>query len=231
MFRRFGWHNNPLGDTDPLDGYAQERSRMVDAQMVARGITDPRVIAAMRTVPRHWFVPKEARDQAYEDHPVDIHHGQTISQPFMVAAMTQLLMLKPQDRVLEIGTGSGYQSAVLATLVSHVYTIERVPELAETARRRLAALEYDNVTVLVGDGTLGHPDAAPYDAILVTAGGPSVPDPLKLQLAESGRLVCPVGTREVQHLVRVTRTGGTFHQEEGVGCVFVPLIGEEGWPA
>lgn len=187
------------------------------------------MLEAMRTVPRHLFVPEEQRVHAYEDHPVQIGHGQTISQPYMVGLMTQELALDANDRVLEIGTGSGYQTAILAELAREVVTIERHPILADMARERLSRLEYANVTVVAGDGTLGYPASAPYDAILVTAGGPRVPESLKEQLATSGRLVCPVGPRDIQRLVTVTRTEKGFQEQTGISCVFVPLVGDEGW--
>lgn len=213
-----------------MDSYEEERARMVESQLVARHITDERVLEAMRTVPRHAFVPEAYRRHAYEDHPVEIGRGQTISQPYMVALMTQLLALKPADRVLEIGTGSGYQAAVLATLAQHVTTVERIASLAEHALDLLQALEYPNVDVHVGDGSLGWPFGAPYDAIVVTAAAPDVPKALCDQLADRGRLVCPVGTRDLQYLVRIVREGARLLEDEGVKCIFVPLIGKEGWP-
>ncbi|NUM56549.1 MAG: protein-L-isoaspartate(D-aspartate) O-methyltransferase [Candidatus Hydrogenedentes bacterium] len=203
---------------------------MVESQLMARRIVDERVLDAMRAVPRHAFIPEPLRRHAYEDHPIEIGHGQTISQPYMVAVMTQLLELDPSDRVLEIGTGSGYQTAILASIASHVTSVERIPPLADRAAERLRNLEYSNIEVVTGDGTLGWRDGAPYDAIVVTAAAPSVPLSLREQLAEGGRLVCPVGPRELQYLVRVVRHGGSFHEDESVKCVFVPLIGAEGWP-
>jgi len=211
------------------DAFARERNRMVDIQIASRGVVDPRVLAAMRRVPRHRFVPSEAAASAYEDHPVQIGCGQTISQPYMVAVMTELLTLQPDERVLEIGTGSGYQAAILAGLAKEVITLERHAELAERAQACFAQLGYDNITVLVRDGTLGYPESAPYDAILVTAGGPQIPSSLKGQLSVGGRLVCPVGPRDVQHLITVVRTEAGFEQTTGIGCVFVPLVGVEGW--
>lgn len=211
------------------NGYAREREAMVESQILARGVHDARVADAMRRVPRHCFVPATLQRHAYEDRPLEIGWGQTISQPYMVALMTSLLALQPEDRVLEIGTGSGYQSAILSLLAAEVFTIERKEGLAEVARDHLKGLGYCNVTVLVGDGTLGCPAYAPFDAILVTAGGPSVPESLKTQLKNGGRLVCPVGPRSVQRLVRLVRLGQTFHEEQSIDCVFVPLIGQEGW--
>jgi len=209
--------------------YTRERNRMVDAQIATRGVMDQRVLAAMRKVPRHVFVPPELVSYAYEDHPVQIGHGQTISQPYMVGLMTELLQLRPGDRVLEVGTGSAYQAAILAELAAEVVSVERNADLAERARQRLAQLGYPHVTVLTGDGTLGHPERAPYDAILVTAGGPTAPPSLKNQLAVGGRLVCPVGPRDVQTLVTVVRTEEGFEEHGGISCVFVPLVGAEGW--
>jgi len=209
--------------------YARERNRMVTDQITARGVSAERVLDVMRTVPRHRFIPAESRMHAYEDHPIRIGCGQTISQPYMVALMTELLALRPEDRVLEVGTGSGYQAAILAELAAEVITVERNEELAERARVCLERLGYENVTVVVGDGTMGWPGGAPYDAILVTAAGPNTPASLKNQLRVGGRLVCPTGPRDVQQLVTVIRTGEGFHQEIGIACVFVPLLGEEGW--
>jgi len=184
----------------------------------------------MRAVPRHFFVPPEFQKHAYEDHPVKIGCGQTISQPYMVAIMTELLELEASDRVLEIGTGSGYQTAILATLANEVVSVERHADLAEYAQARLAQAGYRNVEVVEGDGTQGYPQRAPYDAIIVTAGSPLVPDSLKKQLAIGGRLICPAGPRECQELIKLTRDETGFDEETSIRCVFVPLIGEEGWP-
>jgi len=202
---------------------------MVERQLRARGISDSRVLEAMEHVPRHVFMPERVRAHAYDDRAVSIGAGQTISQPYMVALMTELLTLRPNDRVLEIGTGSGYQTAVLAELVDHVVTVERHAVLAERARHILDELGYPNVTVFVGDGTQGYETGGPYDAILVTAGGPQIPSSLEAQLAVGGRMVCPVGPREVQDLVRVVRTPDGLRQERSIRCSFVPLIGDEGW--
>ena len=209
--------------------FAVERDRMVKDQIVARGVKDPQVLDVLRRVPRHHFVLPETKRQAYEDHPVLIGCGQTISQPYMVALMTELLELKPQEKVLEIGTGSGYQTAILAELAAEVVSIERNEPLADRARACLESAGYDNVTVLVGDGTLGWPEDAPYDAILVTAGSPQLPSSLEAQLAMGGRLVCPVGSRDIQKLLKVVRTTEGFREEAGISCVFVPLLGAEGW--
>jgi len=212
------------------NAFALERNRMVDDQIAARGVKDPRVLEALREVPRHFFIPPEFQKHAYEDHPIEIGCGQTISQPYMVAIMTELLDLEASDRVLEIGTGSGYQTAILAALAGEVVSVERHADLAEWARLRIAECGLRNVKVIVGDGTQGYPERAPYDAILVTAGGPHVPDSLKDQLAIGGRLVCPAGPRECQRLIKLTRSSAGFDEETSIGCVFVPLIGEEGWP-
>lgn len=207
-----------------------ERDAMVDQQIAARGVRDARVLTAMRTVPRHEFIPPEVQAQAYEDHPVSIACGQTISQPYIVAVMTELLALRPQDRVLEIGTGSGYQTAVLAELVREVVSVERHQALAESASACLKRLNFTNVTVVRGDGTQGHADRAPYDAILVTAGSPQTPPALLGQLAEGGRLLCPVGDRHTQRLLKIVRSENRYLRTESLACVFVPLIGETAWP-
>jgi protein-L-isoaspartate(D-aspartate) O-methyltransferase len=208
-----------------------ERERMVQAQIEARGIRDPEVLAAFRTVPREAFLPPELSEFAYQDSPLPIEQGQTISQPYIVALMTAALALRPSDRVLEIGTGSGYAAAILGQVASRVYTIERHPELADLAARRLGELGFQQVEVQCGDGTLGWPEHAPYDAISVTAGGPGVPHALLDQLAPGGRLVMPVGEgRELQKLVRVTRQpDGSFATEDLGDVRFVPLIGAQGW--
>jgi protein-L-isoaspartate(D-aspartate) O-methyltransferase len=212
--------------------FAEERERMVELQIAGRGVRDPAVLAAMRKVPRECFVSDVQADVAYDDGPLPIGEGQTISQPYVVAVMTEAVRLKPGDRVLEIGTGSGYAAAVLAVIVAEVYTIERIESLAERARRRLADLGYANVHVRYGDGSLGWPEHAPYDAIVVTAGGPDVPRSLLAQMAIGGRLVMPVGSvPRFQRLVRVVRTGeDTYDREALEDVAFVPLIGAEGWP-
>ncbi len=204
---------------------------MILNQLIARGVSDPRVLDVMRRVPRHAFVPAPLRAAAYEDRPLRIGSGQTISQPYMVAAMTELLRVEPDSLVLEIGTGSGYQSAILSLLARHVVTMERIDALAKEAAGRLSSLGYHNVTVLTGDGTLGAPDEALYDAIVVTAGAPHVPLALKEQLAPGARLVCPVGSERMQKLIIITRTPGHFLEEQGFACTFVPLIGYDGWKA
>lgn len=205
------------------------RERMVQEQIAARGVRDPRVLEAMRRVPRHFFVPEAYRHLAYSDGPLPIGHGQTISQPYIVARMTELLALQGDEKVLEIGTGSGYQAAILAHLAREVHTIERVPELAQQAAERLRALGLTQVTVHQGDGSGGLPEEAPFDAILVTAAAPEVPRPLLAQLRDGGRLVLPVGTRGVQYLERWTRQGKQYRRERLEPVAFVPLVGEYGW--
>ncbi len=208
----------------------RQRERMVAEQLVARGIADPRVLAVMGEVPRHLFVQEALARQAYMDNPLPIGEGQTISQPYMVALMTELLKVEPGMKVLEIGTGSGYQAAVLGRLGADVYTVERIPGLCESARDRLRGMGLFNVHVKLDDGTLGWPSAAPFDRVMVTAGGPEVPQPLVDQLAEGGRLVIPVGaTRRTQCLVLVEKTGGQARQSEICGVQFVDLVGAHGW--
>jgi len=207
----------------------QARARMVTEQIQARGIHDVAVLTAMLRVPRHFFVEAALRERAYEDTPLPIGERQTISQPYMVALMTSALELRPGDRVLEIGTGSGYQTAVLAELGVQVLSVERIQGLAERARLVLRLLGHTGVRIEVGDGSLGWPDAAPYDAILVTAGAPQIPRPLLDQLAPQGRLVLPMGEDELQSLVRLRR-GGMGLIEEYLGeCRFVKLRGSYGW--
>ena len=212
-----------------MDSYQDEREKMVSEQIARRGVSDEGVLDAMRTVPRHMFVPPGAQDYAYADSPVRIGNGQTISQPYIVALMTQLLDVHPHHKVLDVGTGSGYQAAVLAELAKEVHSIERHPELAESAEARLSSLGYDSVHVQVGDGTLGYLPAAPYDRILVAAAAPAVPQALLDQLAQGGRLVIPVGKRFSQILQIWDREEGTFNHTSDISVVFVPLIGENGW--
>ena len=202
---------------------------MVERQLKPRGIKDALVLQAMAKVPRHVFVPPELGESAYEDRPLPIGEGQTISQPYMVAAMTEALRLEGGERVLEIGTGSGYQAAVLAEIVERVVTVERIAELSGAAEKALRDLGYVNIEFVVADGSKGHEPRAPYDAILVTAGAPIIPEALLDQLAELGRLVIPVGNAFHQTLTRVTTAGGRRQAERLEGCVFVPLIGEFGW--
>ena len=208
-----------------------ERDRMVAGQIAARGVEDPLVLDAMRAVPREDFVPADLGEYAYEDGPLSIGHGQTVSQPYIVAVMIAAARVRLGDRVLEIGTGSGYGAAVLSKIAGEVYTVERIEGLADSARDRLAALGYDNVHVRCGDGTLGWAEHAPYDAIIVTAGGPTVPRALLEQLKSGGRLVMPLGSEpRAQRLIRRTRTGPeTYTQDDLEWVVFVPLIGEHGW--
>ena len=202
---------------------------MVEHQIKARGIKNDPVLEAMRKVPRHLFVPSESLDSAYSDRPLPIGHGQTISQPYMVAVMTEALEFEGGEKVLEVGTGSGYQAAVLAEIAGHVMTTERVPELAEEARRKLRDLGYTNIEVVVTDGSGGFRERAPYDGIIVTAGAPEIPGVLVDQLADRGRLVIPVGNSYQQTLTRLRRRGEEHVRERLEGCVFVPLIGEHGW--
>jgi len=209
--------------------YQVERERMVRTQIKARGIHNPSVLEAMRIVPRHRFVPGHVVGAAYRDSPLPIGDGQTISQPYIVALMTELLELEGDERVLEVGTGSGYQASILGHLAKTVISVERLPKLAKASAGILAELGYDNIYVHVGDGTLGWPEEAPYDAIIVTAAAPAIPEPLKKQLADGGRLVVPVGPRWTQELVRVRRVGGTYQTDLLIGVAFVPLIGEHGW--
>jgi len=207
------------------------RRRMIQEQLIPRGIEDQRVLAAMARVPRHLFVPEALWHQAYSDCPLPIGHGQTISQPYIVALMTEALALKGKEKVLEIGTGSGYQAAVLAELAQRVFSVERVPELALKARRTLDKLGYGNVLIRVGDGTQGWPERAPFDAIIVTAGAPQVPKALLEQLKEGGRMVIPVGGEEGQELLMIVKAEGRYLKEDLGGCRFVKLIGEHGWRA
>jgi len=215
---------------DPVDPNLAERQRMVDEQIRRRGITDPRVLRVMELTPRERFVLPQAADQAFADQALPIECRQTISQPYMVAAMTTLLKLQPHHRVLEIGTGSGYQTAVLAQLCRTVYTIERLPLLTEMAHATLHELGIHNVVYRVGDGTLGWPEEAPFDRIIVTAGAPAEPPPALLeQLAESGRMVIPVGSESDQILTVIDRAHGRFHEHPQFPCRFVKLIGQQGW--
>lgn len=205
------------------------RNEMVETQLIPRGIFDKRVLEAMRKVPRHRFVTEEERTVAYEDCALPIGEGQTISQPYMVAIMTELLNLQGEEKILEIGTGSGYQAAILGRLAKKVYTIERVDTLAERASALFKNLDYSNVEVLVGDGTLGYEKEAPFDGIIITAGCPEIPRPLIDQLSDGGRLVLPLGDRFHQTLTIVTKQGVEIFTEESIGCVFVPLVGKHGW--
>jgi protein-L-isoaspartate(D-aspartate) O-methyltransferase len=209
--------------------YRLQRHGMVETQLARRGIEDTRVLDAMRRVPREAFVPERLRCRAYDDSPLSIGEGQTISQPYMVAVMTEALALGGTEKVLEIGTGSGYQTAVLAECAREIATVERIGPLLERAKAVLGGLGYSNISFIRGDGTKGRAEAAPYDAIIVTAGAPKVPDPLKEQLAAGGRLVIPVGDRHFQQCLKITRQAGRYIEETLTGCTFVPLLGEEGW--
>jgi protein-L-isoaspartate(D-aspartate) O-methyltransferase len=210
--------------------YEIERKRMVDEQIIRRGITDERVILAMQKIPREIFVEEALQEKAYGDHPLPIGCGQTISQPFMVALMTQHLKLSGKEKVLEIGTGSGYQAAILAELALKVYTIERVKILFEKAQKvLLEKLRYKNIVTILGDGSFGLPNFAPFDRIIVTAAAPEVPKPLIDQLTDNGILVIPKGDKFFQSLLIVTKEGDKLHTKNGGGCVFVPLVGKYGW--
>lgn len=212
-----------------VDEFLQLRAEMVDKQLRRRGISDPRVLAAMAAVPREEFVPEELRARAYDDGPLPIGEGQTISQPYIVAAMTAALALTGMERVLEVGAGCGYQAAVLSVLAKDIYAVESRCTLASAVDARLQWLGYANVHVHFGDGTLGLPELAPFDAILVSAAAPAVPEPLRWQLAENGRLILPVGDAENQELRLVVRHGNSFETHALEACRFVPLVGQHGW--
>ena len=212
--------------------YKAARNQMVDRQILARGVSDPKVLSAMREVPREEFIPPNQRGVAYADMPLPIGEGQTISQPYIVAYMIEMLGLRADDTVLEIGTGSAYAAAVLSRVAAEVFTVERVVSLAQKASETLASLGYDNVHVLQADGTLGWPEHAPFDAIVVSAGGPCVPESLKSQLRVGGRMVIPVGSDDHQRLFQITRDSETNFTTKVVADVrFVRLIGDEGWEA
>ncbi len=215
-----------------MSNFKKARQSMVEKQLKQRGITDPLVLQAMGSVPRHSFVSMEYQKLAYKDSPLPIGYGQTISQPYIVAFMLQELRLKtPHEAiVLEIGTGLGYQAAVLSQFVKHVYTVERIPELAAQAEQNLLALNYSNITVCRGDGGYGWPKYAPYNAIIVAAAAPEIPPPLLSQLKEDAALVIPVGKAGNQQLMRVAAKNGKFRTEVLAPVAFVPLIGEHGWP-
>ncbi|MEZ4524456.1 MAG: protein-L-isoaspartate(D-aspartate) O-methyltransferase [Desulfobacterales bacterium] len=209
--------------------YARQREDMVRRQIEARGVTDPKVLAAMREVPRHLFVGEALEDQAYGDFPLPIGEQQTISQPYIVAEMTQALALSEEDRVLEIGTGSGYQAAVLAEIVFRVYTVERIHALYIRTRKLFDRLHYHNIVTRYSDGTMGWEEESPFDAIIVTAGSPVIPAPLIRQLAVGGRMVIPVGNRFTQDLVKIYKDQNGIRQVSLGGCRFVKLIGTHGW--
>ena len=209
--------------------YAAQRAEMVEKQLRRRGIHDHCVLGAMLSVPRHEFVAEELRARAYDDVPLPIGGRQTISQPYIVAAMTAALRLKPTDRAIEIGAGCGYQAAVLSLLAKEVFTIERLPELASAASEKLERLGYLNVHVHCGDGTLGLPEFAPFDAILVAAAAPAAPQPLLAQLAEGGRMIIPVGDADNQELQLIEKRAGDYSTKMMEGCRFVPLVGHHSW--
>ncbi len=209
--------------------WKHERERMVEEDIVKRGVKDTRVIQAMKKVPRHLFIDKTYYHQAYNDYPLPIGQNQTISQPYMVASMTELLELKGDERVLEIGTGSGYQTAILALLCSKVYSVERISELTKKARLTLKQLGFSNINLIVRDGSLGWPEFAPYNGIIVTAGAPEIPNALIEQLANNGRMVIPVGNEACQTLNYVEKHKGRIYRKEFFGCAFVPLVGKGGW--
>lgn len=211
------------------DHYKIARERMVQNQLVARGIKDPRVVDAMRRVPRHLFVDEALIDQAYQDHPLPIGYGQTISQPYIVALMSESLLLTGREKVLEIGTGSGYQAAILGELAEKVYSVERISQLLSRARKLLDGLGYTNVFLKLDDGTWGWEEFAPYNAIIVTAASPQVPEPLLKQLADPGILVIPVGDEFSQDLIRVRKNRGEYMKENLGGVRFVKLVGDHGW--
>lgn len=215
-----------------MDRYKKQRKKMVDSQVRSRGIKDERVLQAMEKIPRHLFVDEGLLNQAYDDNPLPIGERQTISQPYIVALMTEALQLTGKEKVLEIGTGSGYQAALLAELADRVLSIERIASLASKARNILESLNYFNVLIWVGDGTYGWKDESPFDAIIVTAGAPAIPDTLKDQLAVGGKLIIPVGDRHTQTMMKLTRLSDDpddIKIEDLGGCRFVNLVGEHGW--
>lgn len=209
--------------------FAALREKMVKEQLIPRGIKQPRVLAAFRKVPRHKFVIEKYLDSAYGDYPLPIGEGQTISQPYIVALMSECLQLQGQETVLEIGTGSGYQTAILAQLAREVYSVERVANLAEQARTRLKSLGYQNIRINTADGSGGWPQFAPYEIIIVTAGSPAIPEPLIEQLSIEGRLVIPIGSGSSQILTQAIKHKDKIETSQVCGCVFVPLVGKYGW--
>ena len=209
--------------------FDDQRERMVDTQLKARGLTDERLLAAFLKVPRHLFVPMEFRQDAYADRPLPIASSQTISQPYIVALMTDALRLRGHERVLEIGTGTGYQTAILAEMALEVFSVERLPELLPAAAKRLDGLGYLNIHLSAGNGTLGRPESVPYDAIVVSAAAPEIPDPLVAQLADGGRMVLPIGSPQAQTLTLVEKHRGALRRTDLGSCAFVPLIGRYGW--
>jgi len=209
--------------------FQKSRWKMVEEQIIGREIKDPRVIAAMKKVPRHLFVEEALQNQAYNDRPLPIGEKQTISQPYMVALMTEALTLNGKEKVLEIGSGSGYQTAILAELAQEVFSVERIRTLAVRARKILYELGYFNVEIKIFDGTFGWVEKSPFDAIMVTAGSPDIPQPLYEQLSMGGRLVIPIGDENIQDLFRITKTEGGMKKEDLGGCRFVKLVGKYGW--
>ena len=214
---------------DRVSDYQRQRQQMVETQLRRRNVSDERVLAVMAQVPRHSFVDPAYLHEAYEDHPLPIGERQTISQPYMVARMTELCRPTADCRVLEVGAGCGYQTAVLASLCRHVHALEYLPELAQLCRRNLERLNYSNVTVRQGDGGVGWPEHQPFEIILVAAGAPAVPQPLRQQLADGGRLLIPTGSRGIQTLQVITRHGERFDTVDDTACRFVSLRGEHGW--
>ena len=211
------------------DTFEADRRKMVDEQLRPRGIGDEKILSAFREIPRHLFVDKKEKDKAYSDHPLPIGYDQTISQPYMVATMTSHLNLTGKERVLEIGTGSGYQAAILSLLAGEVYTVEKIEPLTEKASSILKELDITNVHIKIGDGSLGLPKDAPFDRIIVTAGSPDIPPPLVEQLDEGGIIVIPTGTRYTQELIVARKEGDELIKKRKGGCIFVPLIGRYGW--
>ncbi len=209
--------------------FKELRDFMVNTQLIPRGIKDERVLSAMKKIPRHLFVDESMQYKAYDDMALPIGEGQTISQPYMVAVMTELLELTGNEKVLEIGTGSGYQAAILAELAKEVYSVERVAVLTNRAEERFHLLGYNNIRIKIGDGTLGWPEEAPFDRIIITAGTPKIPEPLIDQLSDEGIIVAPVGDRFSQQLLKVRKSKGKLLEDYHTPCVFVPLIGEYGW--
>jgi len=212
-----------------MSDYEEFRKSMVEKQLKTRGIHDEGVLSAFLKVERHRFVPKDLALQAYDDHPIPIGRGQTISQPYIVALMTQLLQLQGTEKILEVGTGSGYQTAILAELAGEIYSLEKIQALAEHAKSTLDELGYNNITILTGDGSLGLAQEAPFDGIIVTAAAPHIPETLLSQLGPSGRMVIPVGDAASQILTLIKKNKDELSYENICGCVFVPLIGKEGW--
>ena len=221
----------PMNSSNPaLKQFTGQRQKMVEEQLVDRGVKDVKVLVAMNRVPRHYFVQESFHHKAYGDHPLPIGGGQTISQPYIVGAMTEALQLQGHERVLEIGTGSGYQTAILAEMVDTVFTIERIKSIARAAKTKLDGLGYTNILYKIFDGTYGWRDQSPYDAILITAAGPDIPKTLIEQVVDGGRIVAPVGDQGAQTLTVLTKVGSRARIQKLTGCSFVPLIGKYGWP-